>query len=78
MVPREAFFARAEAVKAKHAVGRVSAELVTPYQPGIPAVAPGEVYNDATVDYLEEIIAAGAFEGSADQSLSTLRVVADA
>jgi arginine/lysine/ornithine decarboxylase len=56
----------------------VSAELVTPYPPGFPAVAPGEVYNEATIDYLEEIIAAGAFvEGAADQSLSTLRVVAD-
>jgi arginine/lysine/ornithine decarboxylase len=35
----------------------VSAELVTPY----PAVAPGEVYNEATIDYLQELIAAGGF-----------------
>jgi arginine/lysine/ornithine decarboxylase len=57
----------------------VSAELVTPYAPGIPAVAPGEVCNEAMIDYLEEIIAAGAFvEGAADQSLGTLRVVAGA
>jgi arginine/lysine/ornithine decarboxylase len=77
MLPRDAFFARTETVEPKHAVGRVSAELVTPYPPGIPAVAPGEVYNEATVDYLEEIIAAGAFvEGATDQSLGTLRVVA--
>jgi arginine/lysine/ornithine decarboxylase len=76
MLPREAFFARTEAVEPKHAVGRVSAELVTPYPPGIPAVAPGEVYNEATIDYLEEIVAAGAFlEGATDQSLGTLRVV---
>jgi arginine decarboxylase len=77
MLPREAFFAGTEDVDLRHAGGRVSAELVTPYPPGIPAVAPGEVYNEATIDYLEEIIAAGAFvEGAADQSLSTLRVVA--
>jgi arginine/lysine/ornithine decarboxylase len=57
----------------------VSAELVTPYPPGIPAVAPGEVYNEATIDYFEEIVAAGAFvEGAADQSLGTLRVVSGA
>jgi arginine/lysine/ornithine decarboxylase len=55
----------------------VSAELVTPYPPGIPAVAPGEVYNEATLEYLEEIVAVGGFvEGAADQSLDTLRVVA--
>ena len=41
MLPRDAFFAPAELVKAKYAVGRVSAEFVTPYPPGIPAVAIG-------------------------------------
>jgi hypothetical protein len=40
MLPRDAFFARAEDVKPRDAEGRVSAELVTPYPPGIPAVAP--------------------------------------
>jgi lysine decarboxylase len=55
----------------------VSAELVAPYPPGIPTIAPGELYNQEAIDYLEEIVAAGAFvEGAADQSLSTLRVVA--
>jgi arginine/lysine/ornithine decarboxylase len=79
MLPRDAFFSRAESVKPKQAVGRVSAEMVTPYPPGIPAVAPGEIYNEAAVDYLEEIVAAGAFvEGAADQSLGRLRVVAGA
>jgi arginine decarboxylase len=78
MLPRDAFFARAETVKAGEAAGRVSAELVTPYPPGIPAVAPGEVLNEAIVDYLEEIVANGAFvEGATDQSLDTFRVVAD-
>jgi arginine/lysine/ornithine decarboxylase len=77
MTPREAYFAPAENVKPKDAIGRVSAELVTPYPPGIPVAAPGEVYNEAIVYYLEEVVAAGGFvEGATDQSLSTLRVVA--
>src|SRR5256714_11207828 len=42
VLPRDAFFATAEAVGPGNAVGRVSAELVTPYPPGIPALAPGE------------------------------------
>jgi arginine decarboxylase len=76
MLPRDAFFAKTELVKPPEAVGRVSAELVTPYPPGIPAVAPGEVYNEAIVDYLEEIVANGAFvEGAADQALDKLRVI---
>jgi arginine/lysine/ornithine decarboxylase len=77
MAPREAFFSLTEKVKPKAAVGRVSAELVTPYPPGIPVAAPGEVYNEAMVYYLEEVVAAGGFiEGAADQSLTELGVVA--
>jgi arginine/lysine/ornithine decarboxylase len=79
MLPRDAFFARAETVKAKDAAGRVSAELVTPYPPGIPAAAPGEVLNDELVDYLEEIVANGAFvEGATDPTLEHFRVVSRA
>jgi arginine/lysine/ornithine decarboxylase len=78
MLPREAFFARTEHVKPKQAAGRISAELVTPYPPGIPAVAPGEVYSETAIDYLERVVAAGGFvEGAADSSLGTLRVVAE-
>ena len=76
MVPRDAFFAPTEPVPARKAAGRVSAELITPYPPGIPAVVPGEVVNEAIVDYLEEIVANGAFvEGAADPNLDNFRVV---
>ena len=40
MTPREAFFAPRERVPIERAVGRVSAELVAPYPPGIPALGP--------------------------------------
>lgn len=73
--PREAFFAAAESVSPHQAIGRVSAELVTPYPPGIPVIAPGELYTEAIIDYLQELVAKDAFvEGAADQSLSKLRV----
>jgi len=75
MLPREAFFAAAETVAADRALGRVSAELVTPYPPGIPTVVPGEVYTEATVSYLQELVANGAFvEGATDPTLGQLRV----
>src|SRR4051795_6914221 len=57
--PREAFFGQTEDVKPSEAAGRVSAEWVTPYPPGIPAVAAGEVYTDTAIEYLEEVVAAG-------------------
>ena len=77
MLPRDAFFADTEQVKPRQAVGRVSAELVCPYPPGIPVVAPGETYTEETIAYTEEIVANGGFvQGATDQSLNTFRVVA--
>jgi arginine/lysine/ornithine decarboxylase len=77
MLPRDAFFAATEYVTPRDAIGRISAELVTPYPPGIPAVAPGEIYNEANVAYIEEVVAMGGFvEGAADPKLERLRVVA--
>jgi Orn/Lys/Arg decarboxylase, C-terminal domain len=68
-VPRDAFFAAADTATPRKAVGRISAELVTPHPPGMPAVAPGEVYTKAIVDYLEEVVANDGFvEGAADPS----------
>src|SRR5690349_731835 len=43
LAPREAFFAQNETVQADTAVGRISAELVAPYPPGVPVLAPGEL-----------------------------------
>jgi arginine decarboxylase len=76
MAPRDAFYATTEMVKPRDAVGRVSAELVTPYPPGIPATVPGELYTPAIIDYVERVAAAGGYlEGAVDPSLDRLRVV---
>src|SRR3954452_4382137 len=75
--PREAFFGQTEDVKPSEAAGRATADWVTPYPPGIPAVAAGEVYTDTAIEYLEEVVAAGGFvEGTADPALSKPLVVA--
>jgi arginine/lysine/ornithine decarboxylase len=78
MLPRDAFFAATEMVDAAEAVGRISAEFITPYPPGIPALAPGELINDAANSYLQELMAVDGFvEGAADPSLEQMRVVAE-
>jgi lysine decarboxylase len=59
MLPRDAFFGPTEMVPAGQAAGRISAELITPYPPGIPAVTPGEVLNDAVINYLRTGAEAG-------------------
>jgi arginine/lysine/ornithine decarboxylase len=51
-------------------------DMVRPYPPGIPIIAPGERLTPTIVDYLEAVVAAGGMvEGTADESLAQLRVV---
>lgn len=77
--PRDAFFAASEHVPAATAVGRVSCELLTPYPPGVPLIAPGEVFTHAILTYLAEFLAAGGMvEGAEDPQLASVRVVARA
>jgi lysine decarboxylase len=76
MSPRDAFFAASDALPVRGCLGRASAEMVTPYPPGIPVVAPGEEVSDELIAYLEEGAAAGLHvHGPEDLTLRTLRVV---
>lgn len=77
MTPREAFFSPRETVRADEAGGRVAAEMVVPYPPGIPAIAPGEVVSRTLVDALREAAAGGTrLSYCADPTLASLQVVA--
>lgn len=76
--PRRAFFAAAETVPIAEAVGRTSAELVAPYPPGIPVLAPGERVTEETLRALDHARAAGIrIAYAADPTLVTLRVTVD-
>ena len=75
-LPREAFFGPVEVVPAEEAAGRIAAEQITPYPPGIPAILPGERINRAVVEYLASGVAAGmVLPDPADPSMKTVRVV---
>lgn len=77
MLPRDAFFGPTEMVAAADAAGRVCAEQITPYPPGIPAAIPGERLNETVVEYLRSGLAAGMnLPDATDPSLKTFRVVA--
>jgi arginine/lysine/ornithine decarboxylase len=74
MNPRAAFFAATEQVP--DAAGRISAEMISPYPPGVPAVLPGERFNQPVIDYLRAGLAAGmTLPDAADPDLKTFRVV---
>lgn len=74
--PRAAFFSPAEAVPLAESVGRVCAELVAPYPPGIPVLAPGEEITASALRALRGAREAGVrIAYAADPSLATIRVL---
>jgi arginine decarboxylase len=76
LAPQEAFFARNETVPADAAVGRVSAELVAPYPPGVPVLAPGELITSQALAALREVQAdGGRIAYAADPTLATFQVI---
>lgn len=76
MLPRDAFFGDTEAVSLDEAPGRIAAEQITPYPPGIPVVVPGEVLDEAVVEYLRTGKNAGMnLPDAADDALETIKVV---
>jgi lysine decarboxylase len=76
--PRDAFFSPHETVPAEAAAGRVSAELVAPYPPGVPVLAPGERVTAEIVAALRAVLAdGGRVAYAADPTLATLQVVSE-
>src|SRR5579862_7796524 len=76
MLPREAFLAQTELVRFKASAGRICAETISPYPPGIPVIAPGEEITPQIVDYLSLELKAGVrMQGPFDNELRTIRVV---
>jgi arginine decarboxylase len=74
--PRDAFFGPQEVIPFSEAVGRIAAESLAAYPPGIPNVLPGERLTQETGDYINEVVEHGGWvRGAVDRSLRTIRVV---
>lgn len=75
--PRDAYFAANETVSAAEAIGRVSADALAAYPPGIPNVIPGEIITAETVNFLQAVAAspAGYVRGALNQDVSSFRVM---
>ncbi len=79
MTPREAYLGPQEVVPAAEAVGRIAAESLATYPPGIPNVLPGERLTAETLEFVKATLAAGgSVRGASDRALRTVRVVARA
>ena len=76
LYPREAFYAKSFRVDLKDSIGKVSAESIMVYPPGIPVILAGEKISKSIYDYLirlreEKVI----FHGASDSKLETLLVI---
>ena len=77
MTPREAFFGPQEVVPAEEAAGRIAAESLAAYPPGIPNVLPGERLSEETIQYVRRALdLGGMLRGASDRKLRTVRVAA--
>jgi arginine/lysine/ornithine decarboxylase len=76
LTPREAALGSSREVRLADALGEIAAEIITPYPPGIPVVAPGDRFTRECIDYLGIARDAGMYiSGPRDPSLETVRVV---
>jgi lysine decarboxylase len=74
--PRDAFFSSYEVVAAKDSVGRVCAELICPYPPGVPVLSPGERITQQAFDALMGAKESGVrIAFVADPTLATIKVL---
>ena len=74
--PQKAFYAQKEAVPIMECAGRICAESVMCYPPGIPILAPGEVITKEIIDYIKYAQEKGcSMQGPESSDISYLNVL---
>lgn len=76
LTPRDAFLGPQEVVAFADSEGRIAAESLAAYPPGVPNVLPGERLSAATIEFIADSLAhGGQVRGASDRTLKTVRVV---
>ena len=77
LTPRDAFYAPSTIIPAEAAIGRISADALAAYPPGIPNILPGEEITAAARGFLQSIAASpgGYVRGALDDTVSHMRVL---
>lgn len=76
--PRDAFLGPQEVVDFDAASGRIAAESLAAYPPGVPNVLPGERLTPQTLSYIADSLDhGGQVRGASDRTLRTIRVVVE-
>lgn len=76
LTPRDAFYAETEIIPFEESEGRIIAEFVMVYPPGIPIFIPGEIITKENLHYIKKNLDAGLpVQGPEDDELKTIRVI---
>ncbi|WP_251548997.1 aminotransferase class I/II-fold pyridoxal phosphate-dependent enzyme [Neobacillus muris] len=76
LTPRDAFYSETETIPFEESEGRIIAEFVMVYPPGIPIVIPGEIITKENLHYIKKNLEAGLpVQGPEDDELKTIHVI---
>ncbi|WP_096199194.1 aminotransferase class I/II-fold pyridoxal phosphate-dependent enzyme [Bacillus sp. FJAT-45350] len=74
--PRDAFYAETESIPFDESAGRVIAEFVMVYPPGIPILIPGEIISEQNIDYINQNLEVGLpVQGPEDPEFKMIKVI---
>ncbi|MFF2484193.1 aminotransferase class I/II-fold pyridoxal phosphate-dependent enzyme [Paenibacillus sp. NPDC058071] len=76
--PRDAFYGETEVVPFKESAGRIIAEFIYVYPPGIPILLPGEVISQNNIDYIVDHVEVGLpVKGPEDRTIEFVKVIVE-
>jgi lysine decarboxylase len=76
LTPRDAFYSETEDIPFEESAGRVTAEFVMVYPPGIPIFIPGEIITEENLTYITKNLEAGLpVQGTEDPTFKKIKVI---
>ncbi|GIP39747.1 arginine decarboxylase [Paenibacillus sp. J31TS4] len=76
--PRDAFYGDTETIAFEESAGRIIAEFIYVYPPGIPILLPGEVISQENIDYIMKHVQEGLpVKGPEDRSVKNVKVIVE-
>lgn len=78
LTPRDAFYGETEVIPFKQSAGRIIAEFIYVYPPGIPILLPGEVITQSNINYIVDHVEVGLpVKGPEDRSCELVKVIVE-
>ncbi|RDU38427.1 arginine decarboxylase [Neobacillus piezotolerans] len=76
LTPRDAFYSETEVVPFEESEGRITAEFIMVYPPGIPIFIPGEIITKENLLYIQKNLEVGLpVQGPEDDQIKSIRVI---